>query len=108
MTKLFKIRLARKDEVRGNYILMTSGTVMHVGPGHLYIVSEEQTKLLDKEGIRYSIILEDGEPTAISLEFAEAIIKPPKCPECGGNARHSLTYNWCPECGWRSDLHDGE
>jgi len=55
--KLVDIRLYPKDQVRGNYILMTSGPVTHVGPGHRYIVSEEQVKLLDKENIRYSIIL---------------------------------------------------
>ena len=57
--KLVDIRLYQKDQVRGNYILMTSGPVIHAPPGHRYRVSEEQVKLLDRENIRYSIILDE-------------------------------------------------
>ena len=61
MSKLLNIRLYPKDQVRGNYILMNSGHVIHVPPGHRYLVSEEQVKLLDTKGIRYSIIISEGE-----------------------------------------------
>lgn len=57
MSKLRRIRFHNEDRVRGNYILMKSGPVTHIPPDHHYLISEEQMKLLDEEGIKYFIAL---------------------------------------------------
>lgn len=56
-TKLYTIRFFFEDEVKGNRILMNSGSVQHIGPQHTWLVSEEQICLLKKKGIRYAEVI---------------------------------------------------
>lgn len=42
-------------------------------------------------------------PSETAKDFARHILSGPKCPVCGSRAIHTITYNYCTYCGWRSD-----
>ena len=56
--KLLRIRFKEEDQVKGNYILMTSGPVRHVpyDKYHTYLVTIDQIKVLQDAGIDPIII----------------------------------------------------
>ncbi len=56
---MFRIRFRKKDQVRGNYVLMRSGPVRHIasdGKHHDYFVTIDQIEVLHVAGIDPIII----------------------------------------------------
>jgi|WetSurMetagenome_2_1015567.scaffolds.fasta_scaffold836835_1 hypothetical protein len=52
---LIELEEGKENRINGNYELIVSGPVKHF-LNHKYLVSQEQIDILDKKGIKYTVV----------------------------------------------------